>query len=78
VNIVRDIEKIFEFSVDINDVSEWINLYVPIYYSASVVNSADNIIFEKKYSIPAERAARKIVIKKSEKLKKRKKRSKIS
>jgi hypothetical protein len=36
------------------------------------------VIFEKRYSIPAERAARETVAEKSEKPKKRKKRNKIS
>jgi hypothetical protein len=36
------------------------------------------MIFEKKYSISAERAAREIVAEKSEKSKKRKKRNKFS
>jgi hypothetical protein len=59
-------------------VLEWINLYAPIYYGASAVNGADNMIFEKRYSIFIERAARETVREKFEKLKKHKKRSKIS
>jgi hypothetical protein len=73
VNIVRDIEKIFEFLTNINNVSEWINLYAPIYYGVSAANSANNMIFEKRYSISVKRIAREIVTEKSENLKKRKK-----
>jgi hypothetical protein len=61
VNTVRDIEKIFEFLADVNNMSEWINLYAPIYYGASAVNGADDIIFEEKYSISIKRAARETV-----------------
>jgi hypothetical protein len=78
VNIVRGIGKIFEFSANINNVSEWINLYAPIYYDISTANGADNIIFEKKYSISVERAIREIVTEKPKKPKERKKRSRIS
>jgi hypothetical protein len=78
VNIVRDIGEIFEFLADADNVSEWINLYAPVYYDASVIKSADNMIFEKRYSISAEQAARKTVIEKSEEVRKCKKRNKIS
>jgi hypothetical protein len=77
VNIVRDIGKIFESLTDIDNIPEWINLYAPIYYNVNTVNGADNMIFEKKYSIFIKRAAREIVTEKSEKSKKRKKRSRI-
>jgi hypothetical protein len=71
VNTVRGIEKIFEFSPNVNNVLKWINLYAPIYYDTNIINSADNMTFEKKYSISAERAARETVAEKSKKLKKR-------
>jgi hypothetical protein len=77
VNIVRGIGKIFEFLTDADNVSEWINLYAPVYYNANIVNGADNVIFEKEYSISVERVARETVVKKFEKLKRRKKRNRI-
>jgi hypothetical protein len=79
VNTVRGIGEIFEFLADVDDVPEWINLYSPIYYVASVVNGvSDNMVFKEEYSIFVERAAREIVAEKSEELKKRKKKSRIS
>jgi uncharacterized protein YegJ (DUF2314 family) len=78
VNIVRDIGKIFEFLVNVDDVSEWINLYAPIYYGVNTINGVNNMIFEEKYSIFAKRAAREIVIEKSEKPRRRKKRNRIT
>jgi hypothetical protein len=77
VNTVRGIGKIFEFPVDIDNVLEWINLYVPVYHNVSVVNSVNNIIFEEEYSIPAKRAARETVAEKFEESKRRKKKSRI-
>jgi hypothetical protein len=77
VNIVRGIEKIFESLVDVNNVPEWINLYALIYYGANIVNNAGDIVFEEKYSIFIERAAREIVAEKFEELKKYKKRNRI-
>jgi hypothetical protein len=62
---------------DVDNVPEWINSYASVYYSVSAVNSAGDVIFEEKYSISAERAARETVIEKLEKLKRRKKRSRI-
>jgi hypothetical protein len=78
VNTVRDIGEIFEFPINIDDVLKWINLYALIYYGANIINNADDITFEKEYSISIKRAAREIVTEKPEKLKKRKKRNKIS
>jgi hypothetical protein len=57
---------------------EWINPYALIYHNANTINGADDIAFEEEYSISAERAAREIVAEKSEKLKKCKKRNRIS
>jgi hypothetical protein len=51
VNIVRDIGEIFEFLADTDNMSEWINLYAPVYYNANIINSVGDVIFEKKYSI---------------------------
>jgi hypothetical protein len=78
VNTVRGIGEIFEFPVNVNNVLEWINLYASIYHNINIINSAGDMVFEKKYSIFAERIARETVAEKSEKLKKRKKRNKIS
>jgi hypothetical protein len=77
VNIVRGIGKIFKFSVNTDNVSEWINLYVLVYYGVSAANGAGDVIFEEGYSISAERVAREIVAEKSKKIRKRKKRSRI-
>jgi hypothetical protein len=51
VNIIRDIEKIFESLINVDDVSEWINLYAPIYYNANAINGANDVIFEEEYSV---------------------------
>jgi hypothetical protein len=77
VNTVRGIGKIFESLSDVDDILEWINLYALIYHDANIVNNVDDIIFEKRYLIFIERAARETVTKKSKKLKKRKKRNRI-
>jgi hypothetical protein len=78
VNIVRGIGKIFEFPADVDNVSEWINLYVSIYYDASAINDVNNMIFKEKYSIFIERAVYETVTEKFEELRKRKKRNRIS
>jgi hypothetical protein len=49
-----------------------------MYHDASIINGVDNIAFKEKYSIFIERTARETVTEKSEKLKKRKKRNRIS
>jgi hypothetical protein len=77
VNIVRGIGKIFEFSADADNVPEWINLYVLIYYGANAINSVGDMIFEERYSISVKRAAREIVAEKSKEIRRRKKRNKI-
>jgi hypothetical protein len=73
VNTVRGIGEIFEFPVNVNNVLEWINLYASIYHNASTANNADNITFEKRYSIPAKRTAREAVAEKPKESKRRKK-----
>jgi hypothetical protein len=78
VNTIRGIGKIFEFSANANNVPEWINSYAPVYHNISAANGADNMAFEKEYSISAERAAREIVAEKPKETKKRKKRNRIS
>jgi hypothetical protein len=52
--------------------------YASIYYDANTANGADNVTFKEKYSVSIERAARETVAEKSKKLKKRKKRNRIS
>jgi hypothetical protein len=51
VNIVREIDEIFEFSTDADNVLEWINLYAPVYQNANAANDTDNMAIEEKYSI---------------------------
>jgi hypothetical protein len=58
-------------------VPEWINLYAPIYYNINVVNSAGNMVFEERYSVFVERAARETVAEKSEEVRECKKRNRI-
>jgi hypothetical protein len=77
VNTVRGIGKIFEFSVDADNMLEWINLYALIYYDVSIINGVGDVIFEKRYSISVERAVRETVAEKPEKLRKCKKRNRI-
>jgi hypothetical protein len=77
VNIVRNIEEILEFPIDVDNVLEWINLYASIYYGASAVNDADDMIFEERYSVFIEWVVRETVAEKFEELKGRKKRSRI-
>jgi hypothetical protein len=77
VNIVRGIGKIFEFPINVNNIPEWINLYASIYHDTNIVNNAGDVTFEEKYSIFIERAAYKAVTENPEKLRKRKKRSRI-
>jgi hypothetical protein len=78
MNIVRGIGKIFESSINADNILEWINLYAPIYHDVNVINNADDMAFEKGYSISTKRIIRETVTEKFEKLRKRKKRNKIS
>jgi hypothetical protein len=78
VNIIRGTGEIFEFSTDVNNVPEWINLYVSVYHDVSTANSVGDIAFEKEYSISAERITRETMAEKSEEIRRRKKRNKIS
>jgi hypothetical protein len=72
VNIVRGIEKIFESLTDADNVSEWINLYAPIYHGVNTANGAGDVIFEEGYSISVEQAARETVAEKPKKPKNQK------
>jgi hypothetical protein len=78
VNTVRGIGEIFELPADADNVPEWINLYAPIYHDINTVNSAGDVIFEERYSVSAERTARETVTEKSEEVRERKKRNRIS
>jgi hypothetical protein len=77
VNTVRGIEEIFELLIDINNVPEWINPYMPVYHDANIINNTGDVIFEKRYSISVKRVVREIVAEKSKKSRKRKKRNRI-
>jgi hypothetical protein len=77
VNTVRGIGKIFEFSVNADNVLKWINLYASVYHGANITNNVNDVIFEERYSISVERAARETVAEKSEEARRCKKRNRI-
>jgi hypothetical protein len=57
---LRNTGKIFEFVDNIKEISDNINLFIPIYPDADI--EIRNIEFSEKYKILAERAGREIII----------------